>query len=123
MGRHDQSDESGFVQSEIQRAAYDFQRSSNQGTIVVGMMICRQRGTRDPTLQIDAEIERTSAALTALRAKRDSSKPTQPLQLERRAAPTKTFSPDFAAVEPTPPSANLRRPPPRLRRIPRIRRI
>src|ERR1700751_3059802 len=66
----------GFVQSEIQRAAYDFQRSvETKDQIVVGVndfVASEERGI--PTLQIDSAIERNQVQrLQALRAKRGSS--------------------------------------------------
>ena len=67
--------ESGFVQGEIQKAAYEFQRAiEKKEQIVVGVNDFIAEEERSiPTLRIDAEIERTQIArLNALRAKRDS---------------------------------------------------
>ena len=96
--------ESGYVQSEIQRAAYDFQRAvETKEQIVVGMndfVTSEERGI--PTLQIDSEIERNQVQrLRALRAKRDASKTTAALgELERRARTTENLLPAIlAAVE------------------------
>src|SRR5467141_3990920 len=95
--------ESGFVQSEIQRAAYDFQRSvETKEQIVVGMndfVANEERGI--PTLQIDAEIERNQVQrLQALRAKRDSSKTNAALsELERRARTSENLLPAILAAD------------------------
>jgi methylmalonyl-CoA mutase N-terminal domain/subunit len=104
MGGMIKAIESGFVQSEIQRAAYDFQRSvETKEQIVVGMndfVANEERGI--PTLQIDAEIERNQVQrLQALRAKRDSFKTSAALaELERRARTTENLLPAIlAAVE------------------------
>src|SRR6202158_2231259 len=77
MGGMIKAIKSGFVQSEIQRAAYDFQRSvETKEQIVVGMndfVASEERGI--PTLRIDSEIERNQVQrLQALRSKRHSSK-------------------------------------------------
>src|SRR5258706_533146 len=104
MGGMIKAIESGFVQSEIQRAAYDFQRAvETREQVVVGMndfVANEERGI--PTLQIDAEIERNQVQrLQALRAKRDSSKTTAALsELERRARTSENLLPAIlAAVE------------------------
>jgi len=104
MGGMIKAIESGFVQSEIQRAAYDFQRAvETREQVVVGMndfVANEERGI--PTLQIDAEIERNQVQrLQALRAKRDSSKTNAALsELERRARTSENLLPAIlAAVE------------------------
>jgi len=104
MGGMIKAIESGFVQSEIQRAAYDFQRAvETKEQIVVGMndfVASEERGI--PTLRIDSEIERNQVQrLQTLRAKRDSSKTTIALtELERRARTTENLLPAIlAAVE------------------------
>ncbi len=104
MGGMIKAIESGFVQSEIQRAAYDFQRAvETKEQIVVGMndfVASEERGI--PTLQIDSEIERNQVQrLQALRAKRDSSKTSAALsELERRARGTENLLPAIlSAVE------------------------
>src|SRR4029077_12795532 len=69
--------ESGFVQSEIQKAAYDFQRAvEKKEQVVVGVNEFTAEESRDiPTLRIDPQIERNQIArLRALRAKRDATK-------------------------------------------------
>jgi methylmalonyl-CoA mutase N-terminal domain/subunit len=101
MGGMIKAIESGFVQSEIQRAAYDFQRSVEaKEQIVVGMNDFLTSEERNiPTLRIDAEIERNQVQrLEALRAKRDSSKTNVALaELERRARTTENLLPAILA--------------------------
>jgi methylmalonyl-CoA mutase N-terminal domain/subunit len=96
--------ESGFVQGEIQKAAFDFQRAiEKKEQIVVGVndfIAEEERGI--PTLRIDAEIEHTQIArLHALRAKRDSAKTQSALaELQRRAATAENLLPAIlTAVE------------------------
>ena len=96
--------ESGFVQSEIQRAAYDFQRSvEKKEQVVVGVNdFVTQDERHIPTLRIDAGIERAQVArLQALRARRDAAKTQAALaELERRAKSTENLLPAIlAAVE------------------------
>src|ERR1700704_5745334 len=69
--------ESGFVQTEIQKAAYEYQRAvETKEQIVVGVndfVAEEERGI--PTLRIDPQIEREQIQrLQALRAKRDNDK-------------------------------------------------
>ena len=104
MGGMIKAIESGFVQSEIQHAAYDFQRAvETKEQIVVGMndfVASEERGI--PTLQINPEIERNQVQrLQALRAKRDSFKTNAALaELERRARTTENLLPAIlSAVE------------------------
>jgi methylmalonyl-CoA mutase N-terminal domain/subunit len=104
MGGMIKAIESGFVQSEIQSAAYDFQRAvETKEQIVVGMndfVASEERSI--PTLRIDSEIERNQVQrLEALRAKRDSSKTSAALaELERRARTTENLLPAIlGAVE------------------------
>jgi methylmalonyl-CoA mutase N-terminal domain/subunit len=96
--------DSGFVQSEIQRAAYDFQRAVEQKEqIVVGVNdFVAEENRQIPTLRIDPQIESTQIArLNALRAKRDSAKVKSALvELQRRARSTENLLPAIlAAVE------------------------
>ena len=89
--------ESGFVQSEIQKAAYDFQRAvESKDQIIVGVndFIAEEERTI-PTLRIEPEIERSQIArLNALRAKRDSAKTQSALaELQRRAATSENLLP------------------------------
>ena len=96
--------ESGFVQGEIQKAAYEFQRAiEKKEQIVVGVNdFIAEEERAIPTLRIDAEIERSQVArLNALRAKRDSARVQSALaELQRRAASTGNLLPGIlAAVE------------------------
>ena len=96
--------ESGFVQGEILRAAYDFQRAvEKKEQIVVGVNdFIAQDQRQIPTLRIDAEIERTQVArVQALRAKRDAAKTKAALaDLERRAKSSENLLPSILnAVE------------------------
>jgi methylmalonyl-CoA mutase N-terminal domain/subunit len=96
--------ESGFVQGEIQKAAYEFQRAiEKKEQIVVGVNDFIAEEERSiPTLRIDAEIERSQVArLNALRAKRDFARAKSALaELQRRAASTENLLPAIlAAVE------------------------
>src|SRR6266404_3755516 len=96
--------ESGFIQGEIQKAAYDFQRSvETKEQIVVGVnefVAEEERGI--PTLRMDEDIERSQIVrLNALRAKRDSAWVNSALaELQRRAATSENLLPAIlAAVE------------------------
>jgi methylmalonyl-CoA mutase N-terminal domain/subunit len=97
MGGMIQAIESGFVQTEIQRAAYEFQRAvEKKEQIVVGVNeFVTQEQRRIPTLRIDAEMERAQVArLQALRAKRDGGKVKAALaELERRANSSENLLP------------------------------
>jgi len=65
--------ESGFIQGEIQQAAYEFQQSVERDeTVVVGVNRFRQEGERPPvTFRIDPEIEKQQVdRLRELRASR-----------------------------------------------------
>jgi methylmalonyl-CoA mutase, N-terminal domain len=89
--------ESGFVQGEIQKAAYEFQRSVERNEqIVVGVNEFVAEEEREiPTLRIDPQIERSQIErLQALRAKRDASSVQAALaELARRAATTENLVP------------------------------
>jgi methylmalonyl-CoA mutase N-terminal domain/subunit len=89
--------ESGFVQSEIQKAAYDFQRSvEKKEQIVVGVNEFTAEQSREiPTLRIDSQIERNQIArLQAVRAKRDAAKVHSALaELSRRTSSTQNLVP------------------------------
>ena len=100
--------ESGFVQGEIQKAAYEFQRAvEKKDQIVVGVndfiAPLEENAARTiPILRIDAEIERSQIArLNALRARRDSARVQSAItELQRRAATTENLLPAIlAAVE------------------------
>ena len=83
--------ESGYVHSEIQKAAYDYQHKVESGEqIVVGVnSFVSQEERPVPTLRVDAEIERKQVArLQALRARRDSSRAKASLAALESAAAT-----------------------------------
>lgn len=104
MGGMIKAIEAGFVQTEIQSAAYDFQRAvETKDQIVVGVndFVASEERTI-PTLRIDAEIERNQVErLRALRAKRDSVRSSAALaELGRRARTAENLLPAIlAAVE------------------------
>ncbi len=89
--------ESGYIQGEIQKAAYEYQRAvESKEQIVVGVNDFIAEEERPvPTMRIDSEIERAQVArVQALRAKRDNSKTTAALaELARRAATTENLVP------------------------------
>jgi methylmalonyl-CoA mutase N-terminal domain/subunit len=96
--------ESGFVQTEIQKAAYEYQRAvETKEQVVVGVndfIAEQERGI--PTLRIDPQIEREQIQrLEALRAKRDTHKTRAAIaELERRAATSENLMPAIlGAVE------------------------
>ncbi len=96
--------EAGFVQGEIQKAAYEFQRAvEKKEQIVVGVNdFVAEEPRTIPTLRIDADIERSQITrLNTLRAKRDSARAKSALaELQRRAATPENLLPAIlAAVE------------------------
>jgi methylmalonyl-CoA mutase, N-terminal domain len=96
--------ESGFVQTEIQKAAYEYQRAvETKEQVVVGVNdFVAEEERAIPTLQIDPQIEREQIQrLQALRAKRDASKTKAAVaELERRAATKENLMPAIlGAVE------------------------
>ena len=96
--------EAGFIQGEIQKAAYAFQRAiEKKEQIVVGVNdFVAEESRTIPTLRIDADIERSQIArLNVLRAKRDSALAKSALaELQRRAATSENLLPAIlAAVE------------------------
>jgi methylmalonyl-CoA mutase N-terminal domain/subunit len=96
--------EAGFVQGEIQKAAFEFQRAvESKKQIVVGVNdFIAEEESSIPTLRIDVEIERSQIArLNALRARRDSARVEAALaELARRAATTENLLPAvLTAVE------------------------
>jgi methylmalonyl-CoA mutase N-terminal domain/subunit len=104
MGGMIRAIESGFVQTEIQRAAFEFQRAVEKNEqVVVGVNdFITEDGRQIPTLRIDAEIERSQVArLQALRAGRDSTKTSATLaELYRRARSSENLLPAIlGAVE------------------------
>ncbi len=96
--------ETGYVQQEIQKSAYEYQRAIERGEqVVVGVNRFQTDQERPiPTLRIDPEIERTQIArLQALRARRDAAKSRAALdEVERRARGADNLMPAIlAAVE------------------------
>jgi len=96
--------ESGFVQGEIQKAAFDYQRAvESREQIVVGVNDFVANDERTiPLLRIKEEIERSQVErLKALRAKRDGKKTQTTLkELARRAASPENLLPAIlSAVE------------------------
>ena len=89
--------ESGYVQQEIQKSAYDYQQAVERGDqIVVGVnRFQAEHETPIPTLRIDPEIERSQVARTqTLRAKRDAVRAQSALaEVERRARTTGNLMP------------------------------
>ncbi len=81
--------ESGFVQGEIQKAAYDYQRSvENREQIVVGVNDYVTQDERViPTLRVDPQVENSQVQrLRALRGRRDAGRvQTSLAELSRRA--------------------------------------
>jgi methylmalonyl-CoA mutase N-terminal domain/subunit len=69
--------ENGYIQREIQQAAYDYQKSIESGErVVVGVNRYQdERGTPLPLLRIDPEVERAQVErLQKLRARRDAAR-------------------------------------------------
>jgi methylmalonyl-CoA mutase, N-terminal domain len=99
--------ETGYIQQEIQQAAYEYQQAVDSSEqVVVGVNrfhAPKEEGEHQiPTLKIDPEIERSQISrLNALRARRDSSKSRAALaEVERRARSTENLMPAIlAAVE------------------------
>ena len=96
--------EAGFVQGEIQKAAYDFQRAvERKEQIVVGVNeFVAEQERAIPLLQINEEIERSQVArLQALRLKRNPATARAALaELAQRAATSENLLPAIlAAVE------------------------
>jgi methylmalonyl-CoA mutase N-terminal domain/subunit len=99
-----QAIDSGFVQTEIQKAAFDYQRAvETKEQIVVGVNEFQSDEERQiPMLRIDPALERQQVArLKALRLKRDSARVRASLsELERRARTSENLLPAIlAAVE------------------------
>src|SRR5712691_266937 len=96
--------ERGFIQAEIEQAAYDYQRAlEEQRTIVVGVNRFIQEDEERPALlHVDPEVgKRQAAKLAALRRRRDKERVQQTLTaLERGAAGSENLMPlIIAAVE------------------------
>jgi methylmalonyl-CoA mutase N-terminal domain/subunit len=96
--------ESGFVQGEVQKAAYEYQHAVEmRDQIVVGVNdFVAQEPREIPTFRIDANVERAQVErLKALRIRRDNARATAALnELKRRASLTENLVPAIlAAVE------------------------
>jgi len=96
--------EQGYVQAEIQRAAYEYQMAvERREQIVVGVNEFQAENSAPiPLLRIDPEIERAQVErLRALRARRDAAKTNAALaEVERRARSSENLMPAvLAAVE------------------------
>jgi methylmalonyl-CoA mutase N-terminal domain/subunit len=89
--------ESGYIQQEIQKSAFEYQQAIDTGKqVVVGVNRFETTDERPiPTLRIDPEIELTQVArLQALRARRNSAKATAATaEIERRAGTTENLMP------------------------------
>ena len=89
--------ETGYVQQEVQKSAYEYQQAVDTGEqVVVGVNRFQADEERPiPTMQVDPEIERTQVArLNALRGRRDSAKVEAALtEVERRARSTENLMP------------------------------
>jgi len=104
MGGMLQAIESGYVQKEIQKAAFEYQRGvETKEHIVVGVNEFQAEEERHiPTLQVDLAKEgEQKARLHALRAKRDAGKTAAAIrELERRARSNENLLPGIlGAVE------------------------
>jgi methylmalonyl-CoA mutase N-terminal domain/subunit len=92
-----QAIDSGYVQKEIQKAAFDYQRAvERREQIVVGVNEFQAEEERQiPTLRMDSALEREQIArLQALRSKRDSAKTAASLaELNRRASNSENLLP------------------------------
>jgi methylmalonyl-CoA mutase N-terminal domain/subunit len=89
--------ESGFVQTEIQKAAYEYQRAIEaKEQVVVGVNdFIAEEERAIPTLRIDPQFEREQIQrLQALRVKRDANKTQAAIaELERRATTSENLLP------------------------------
>jgi methylmalonyl-CoA mutase, N-terminal domain len=96
--------ETGYIQQEIQKSAFEYQNAVDSGEqVVVGVNRFQTEDEKPiPTLRVDPEIERTQIArLNALRARRDTPKAQAALvEIERRARTTENLMPAIlTAVE------------------------
>ncbi len=93
--------ENGYVQGEIQKAAYEYQQAIERGEqIVVGVNQFRSEEQRPiPLLRIDPEIERQQTdRVKALRARRDAKRVFAALEeVERRARTSENVMPAIQA--------------------------
>ena len=96
--------ETGYVQGEIQKAAYDYQRAvESREQIVVGVnQYVAEKETPIPTMRVDPEMERAQVErVRALRARRDAPRAAGAVaEVERRARCGENLMPAIAtAVE------------------------
>lgn len=96
--------ETGYVQGEIQKAAYDYQRAvESREQIVVGVnQYVSEKEAPIPTMRVDPDLERAQIErLRALRARRDSARAGAAVaEVERRARSGENLMPAItAAVE------------------------
>jgi methylmalonyl-CoA mutase, N-terminal domain len=96
--------ETGYVQGEIQKAAYEYQRAVERGEqIVVGVnQFVAEKETPIPTLRVDPELERSQIErVRAVRRRRDSKRAAEAVaEVERRARSGENLLPAIAtAVE------------------------
>jgi methylmalonyl-CoA mutase N-terminal domain/subunit len=96
--------ETGYVQGEVQKAAYEYQRAIERGErIVVGVNKFQSDEERSiPTLRLDPEVEREQVKrVQAVRARRDATRTKQALaEVESRARSGANLMPAIcAAVE------------------------
>ena len=104
MGGMVRAIESGYIQAEIQKSAYEYQRAVERGgQVVVGVNQFRAEEEKPiPILRIDPEIERAQVGrLRALRARRDGAEVEAALaEVVRRAGSSENLMPAIlAAVE------------------------
>jgi len=94
--------ETGYVQGEIQRASYDYQRSIERGEqIVVGVnQFVAEKETPIPTMRVDPELERAQIErVRAVRARRDNVRAGSAVaEVERRARCAENLMPAIAAA-------------------------
>ena len=96
--------ETGYIQAEIQKSAYEYQQAVERGEqIVVGVNRFQSEQEQPiPTLRIDPEIERSQIErVRALRSRRDAAKARAAIdEVERRARTAENLMPAIlAAVE------------------------
>jgi methylmalonyl-CoA mutase, N-terminal domain len=99
-----QAIETGYIQTEIQKSAYEYQQAVERGEqVVVGVnRFPADKEQPIPTMRIDPEIERSQIArLNALRARRDTAKSLAAVEeVERRARTSENLMPAIlTAVE------------------------
>jgi methylmalonyl-CoA mutase, N-terminal domain len=96
--------ETGYIESEIQKAAYEYQRAIERGEqIIVGVnRFVAEKETPIPTLRVDPDIERAQVErVRALRARRNAARAYETIaEVERRARSGENLMPAISdAVE------------------------